>query len=103
VNYEVTISIRKDAHLLKPDMTANVSVQTARREALLLPAAAVQTDGGQSFVYVPGTSGPGRRPVLVGTKESGMVEIKRGISAVDEVLLIPANGTSATGYAQSPQ
>jgi RND family efflux transporter MFP subunit len=103
VNYEVTISIRKDAELLKPDMTANVTVQTARRDALLLPAAAVQADGGQSFVYVPGTSGPGRKPVVVGTKENGMVEIKRGISAVDEVLLIPGNGTAVTRSAQSPQ
>jgi HlyD family secretion protein len=103
VNYEVTISICQDAELLKPDMTANVSVQTARRDALLLPAAAVQADGGQSFVYVPGTSGPGRKPVVVGTKESGMVEIKRGISAVDEVLLIPGNGTAVTRSAQSPQ
>jgi macrolide-specific efflux system membrane fusion protein len=103
VNYEVIISIRKDARLLKPDMTANVSIQTARRETLLLPAGAVQTDGGQSFVYVPGTSGPGRKPVVVGTKESGMVEIKRGISAVDEVLLIPANGAAAARSAQTLQ
>jgi HlyD family secretion protein len=30
VNYEVTIAIRKDAGLLKPDMTANVSIDAAR-------------------------------------------------------------------------
>ncbi len=92
VNYEVTINIRKGARLLKPDMTANVSVQTAQHEALLVPAAAVHRDGDQSFVYVPGKRGPDRKPVLVGTKEKGMVEIKRGISAGDEVLLTPANG-----------
>lgn len=91
VNYEVTINIRKGARLLKPDMTANVSVQTAQHEALLVPAAAVHRDGDQSFVYVPGKRGPDRKPVLVGTKEKGMVEIKRGISAGDEVLLTPAN------------
>jgi RND family efflux transporter MFP subunit len=102
VNYEVTIHIRKDAQLLKPDMTANVSVQTAQHEALLLPAAAVQRDGEQSFVYVPGKSGPSRKPVVTGTRESGMVEIKRGISAGDEVLLVPASG-SATRSAQSAQ
>lgn len=91
VNYEVTINIRKDAALLKPDMTANVSVQTAQHEALLVPAAAVHRDGEQSFVYVPGKRGPDRRPVLVGTQEKGMVEVKRGISAGDEVLLTPAS------------
>ena len=33
VNYEVTIEIVRDAELLKPDMTANVTVRTARRES----------------------------------------------------------------------
>jgi hypothetical protein len=77
-------------------MTANVSVQTAQHEALLVPAAAVHRDGEQSFVYVPGTLGPDRKPVLVGTKEKGMVEIKRGISAGDEVLLTPATSPEVT-------
>jgi hypothetical protein len=53
-------------------------------------------------VYVPGNGGPERKPVVAGTKESGMVEIKRGISAGDEVLLVPASG-SATRSAQSAQ
>lgn len=96
VNYEVTINIRKDAGLLKPDMTANVSVQTAQHEALLVPAAAVHRDGEQSFVYTPGKGGPERKPVQVGTKEKGMVEVRRGILAGDEVLLTPANGPEET-------
>jgi HlyD family secretion protein len=101
VNYEVAINIRRDAQLLKPDMTANVSVQTAQHEALLVPAAAVHRDGEQSFVYVPGKRGPDRKPVLVGAKEKGMVEIKRGISAGDGVLLTPASGPEVTRPGQS--
>jgi HlyD family secretion protein len=101
VNYEVTINIRKDAELLKPDMTANISVQTAQHEALLVPAAAVHLDGEQSFVYVPGKRGPDRKPVVVGTKEKGMVEVKRGISAGDEVLLTPPSGPEVTRPGQS--
>jgi HlyD family secretion protein len=103
VNYEVTIDIRKDAQLLKPDMTANVSVQTAQHEALLVPAAAIQRDGEQSFVYVPGKGGPDRKPVVVGATEKGMAEIKRGISERDEVLLIPTSGTAATRSVQATQ
>jgi len=102
VNYEVTINIQKDAQLLKPDMTANVSIQTAQHEALLLPAAAVNRDGEQSFVYVPGKSGPDRRPVVAGTKESGMVEIKRGIAVGDEVLLVPVKGASGGSSQPAP-
>jgi HlyD family secretion protein len=91
VNYEVTINIMKDAQLLKPDMTANVSIQTAQHEALLLPVAAVRREGEQIFVYVPGKAGPERKPVAVGNKNGEMVEIKRGISPADEILL-PASG-----------
>jgi RND family efflux transporter MFP subunit len=94
VNYEVTIDIRKDAQLLKPDMTANVSVRTAQHNALLVPATTVQRDGEQSFVYTPGRGGPERKPVVVGTKEGGMFEIKRGISQSDEVLSLPAGGAA---------
>jgi HlyD family secretion protein len=94
VNYEVTIYIKEDAQLLKPDMTANVSVRTAQHNALLLPAPAVQRDAEQSFVYVPGKEGPERRPVVVGAKEAGLLEIKKGISQSDEVLLFDAGGTA---------
>lgn len=89
VNYEVTIEIRKDSQLLKPDMTANVSIETAKHRALVLPAGAVQRDGEQSFVYLRGKDGPERRPVVVGTKDGGMFEIKKGITRNEEVLLLP--------------
>lgn len=93
VNYEVTISIRKDAQLLKPDMTANVSVETAKHKALVLPAAAVQRDGEQSFVSVAGKDGPEHRAVVVGSKDGGMFEMKKGISENEEVLVLPQPGS----------
>jgi macrolide-specific efflux system membrane fusion protein len=91
VNYEVTININKDAALLKPDMTANVSIQTAQHEALLLPAGVVEQESEQSFVYVRGKSGAEKRAVAAGNKDGGMVEIKRGISAGDDILLAAPN------------
>jgi hypothetical protein len=69
-------------------MTANVSIQTAQHEALLLPAAAVQRDGDQVFVYRPGKDGPEKKTVILGSTEKGIVEIKKGISPDDEVLLL---------------
>ena len=91
VNYEVTIAIREDADLLKPDMTANVSIQTAQHDALLLPAAAVRQEGDQTFVYVAAKNGRERRAVAVGGKENGMIEIKKGIGP-DDMVLLPASG-----------
>ena len=85
VNYEVTINITKDAALLKPDMTTNVSIQTAQHESIVLPTAAVQRDGEQNFVLVPGS--PVWKPVVTGAKEGEMIEIKHGLSAGDLVLL----------------
>src|SRR6266700_2738376 len=92
VNYEVTSNISQDAHLLKPDMTANVSIQTALHDSLMLPAAAVQHDSDQSFVYIQGKSGAERKPVTVGSKDGGMIEIKKGISPTDGVLLPTGSG-----------
>jgi RND family efflux transporter MFP subunit len=87
VNYEVTVAVRDGAELLKPDMTANVSIQTAQRDALLLPAAAIQHEGDQTFVYVAAKNGRERKPVTIGSKENGMIEIKKGIGPDDAVLL----------------
>jgi RND family efflux transporter MFP subunit len=99
VNYEVAITIKKDATLLKPDMTANVSVQTARHAALLLPSEAVQHDGDQTFVYIVGAKGQERRPVVTGAKDSGSIEVKKGVSPEDEVLLMPSGTTNQSASA----
>ena len=87
VNYEVTINIKSGANMLKPDMTANVSIDTAQHEALVVPSEAVQHDGEQTFVNVLSPTGPQRRPIVTGTKEGGVTEIKKGISVEDEVLM----------------
>ena len=94
VNYEVTIDIKKDANLLKPDMTANVSIETAQHEALLLPSKAVEHDGEQTFVYISTPSGPQRKPVVIGAKDDGSLEIKNRIRPGDEILLPASEATN---------
>jgi RND family efflux transporter MFP subunit len=96
VNYEVTIDIRRNAKLLKPDMTANVSIRTAQHEALLLPTDAVHHDGEQSFVYVQGANGAERKPVVAGNKDGANFEIKKGLSP-DDLVLLPAAGANTLG------
>ena len=94
VNYEVTIDIKKNARLLKPDMTANVSIETAQHEVLLLPSKAVQHDGEQTFVYISTPGGLQRRQVVIGAQNGESVEIKKGVSCGDDVLLIPSETRS---------
>src|SRR5260370_20874459 len=93
VNYEVTIQITDAAQLLKPYMTASLSIQTAHNHPLLLPTTAVQRDGEGAFVYIAAKNGSERRQVLVGNKENGMIEIKKGLSTTDGVLVAFSNGS----------
>ncbi len=97
VNYQVMIGIDSPADVLKPDMTANVSVRTAEREALVLPTQAVQRDGFERFVYVEQDGELARRSVVVGTRDAGFTEIRQGISPDDRVLIGPQPGTGDRG------
>lgn len=87
VNYEVTIAIRKDLALLKPDMTANVNIATAERKALLIPQGCVHRESDGTFVYSRSATGQTERTaVTVGGRGAGGVEIVHGLDASTAVL-----------------
>lgn len=87
VNYPVMATIQKDERILKPDMTANITIKTAERKALVLPNAAIQRDGEERFVLVLKDGKQGRRAVTVGTRDAGFTEIKKGVSPLDQVVI----------------
>jgi len=87
VNYEVMLRIEGPVEVLKPDMTANVSVRTAEREALVVPSDAVQREGSERFVYLKAGEQLLRRPVTLGTRQGGYTEIRRGLSGGEQVLV----------------
>lgn len=87
VNYEVMIGIRGRIEMLKPDMTANLSIRTAQRDALVLPNEAVLREGSERFVFVDENGKPARRDVVVGSRSGDVTEIRRGIAAQDKVLV----------------
>jgi HlyD family secretion protein len=89
VNYEVMVAVDSATDVLKPDMTANIAIRTAERRALVVPNAAVQREGEERFVYVDEAGRLARRPVSVGVREAGVVEIKQGLAASDRVLTSP--------------
>jgi macrolide-specific efflux system membrane fusion protein len=97
VNYEVTIDISSGKKLLKPDMTANVTVQTAQHSALMLPADAVQLEGDQSVVYVLGTNAPQRRNIVTGSRNHGEIEVRKGLTAEDKVVMTTPLSAPAQG------
>jgi HlyD family secretion protein len=95
VNFEVMIRIDSPATELKPDMTANVTIRTAEREALVVPNPAVQREGAERFVWVERPDGGlDRRSVTVGTRDAGVTEIRSGLAAGERVLLDPQPGST---------
>lgn len=92
VNFEVMIDIESDVAVLKPDMTANVSVRTAEREAVVLPTGAVLRDGFQRFVFIDDGGEFVRRPVTIGTRDTGYTEIRQGVAPGDRVAIVPQSG-----------
>ncbi len=99
VNFEVMIHIDSGAEALKPDMTANVSIRTAEREALVVPNGAVQRDGSERFVWVDKDGALTRRAVTIGTRDASFTEIRSGLGSGDRVLVGPQPGAAAGGEA----
>src|SRR3546814_4466533 len=61
-------------------------LQTAR--ALLIPAAAVQTDQARKIVYVVGRDGTvAAKPVEIGPEVDGLRVIRAGLAAADRVVI----------------
>ena len=97
VNFEVMIDINSPASALKPDMTANVSIRTAEREALVLPSAAIQRDGFERFVHVKKDGELIKRTVSVGTRDAGVTELRQGIGPDDRVAIVPEASAGERG------
>jgi macrolide-specific efflux system membrane fusion protein len=93
VNFEVMIEIDSPVDVLKPDMTANVSIRTAERDALVLPSRAVQRDGFDQYVFVEEDGELVKRNVSVGTREAGFTEIRQGVKPNDKVALVTRGAT----------
>jgi RND family efflux transporter MFP subunit len=95
VNYEVLIDIDSPSDTLKPDMTANISIRTADRQALLVPNAAIQRAGDTRFVFVDERGSITKRPVTVGARDGGTIEVKKGLTPGERVQIGPTPGASA--------
>ena len=80
---------------LRTGMTARVRLTVAHKEqALTLPAGALKSDAGATYVMLKTAGEPERREVQTGIKTSESVEILSGLSEGDVVVVA---GTSAGG------
>lgn len=89
VNFEVMARIENPDEALRPDMTANISIRTDERQALVVPDSAIVRDDAGRYVWVDADGGPVRREVSVGTRAAGYTEVRQGLAPGDRVLTNP--------------
>ncbi len=90
VYYKMRVVIGKDSDLVKPGMTANLTVATnSKPDALTIPLRAVREDkSGQRYVEALVNGAPQKRPVTLGLRgDEGMTEVLSGIAEGDEVVV----------------
>jgi RND family efflux transporter MFP subunit len=98
VNYDVVVEIQTPyTRLLRPDMTANVTILLeARTGVLAVPAQAVKRERGKNLVHVSSGGQVEAREVKVGWKDGPWIEIASGVQEGQTVLL-DAPLTNSTG------
>jgi RND family efflux transporter MFP subunit len=93
VTYETTVAIDNAQGLLRPDMTADVTLILGRtRDVLLVPTEAIHREVSRSLVYVlhPNRTGKDRvetRTVTTGVQDGSFTQILSGMKEGEQVVL----------------
>jgi RND family efflux transporter MFP subunit len=86
--FDVEIEVRDGAGILRPGMTANVSIAGPTREGVVrVPVEAVQYLEGEPVLYLLAEGGPRAQPVKLGLSNLAFVEITEGVTAGDSIAL----------------
>ena len=100
VNFDVTVQLTDADAMVKPGMSADVTIVTDKVEnALLVPSTSIFTDAnGQPFVYVVQNGGLVKVPVTIGAvSDSATQIIGNTLFPGDTIVLSFANSTSSSG------
>lgn len=86
--FKVIIRISSDNNKIKPAMTTNNEIIIATEpNVLVIPRAALFSEGADQFVYLKEFGGPAIRKVEVGSQSEKFVVIKSGLKEGDRILL----------------
>jgi multidrug efflux pump subunit AcrA (membrane-fusion protein) len=98
VEYQVTFALDNTDPTIKPGMTANVSVTTAKADGVLnVSSSAVRSTGGTSYVMVVQPDGTQKQvDVVVGLKGDTTTEVSGALKAGDTVALPASTSTRTT-------
>ncbi|PYV20934.1 MAG: hypothetical protein DMG24_21145 [Acidobacteria bacterium] len=82
---KVRVALPNPDQRLKPEMFGTIRVEAGAHQALVVPAAAIIREGNRTMVFVKSAGRPEQRTVTVGQTVDGIVEIRTGLRAGDEV------------------
>jgi multidrug efflux pump subunit AcrA (membrane-fusion protein) len=104
VTYNVYVTFVAPPSDIKPGMSASVTIQTARKDnVLMVPTGAVQTTNGQATVRVLTNGKISSVPVETGLSSDTDIEITSGLSEGETVVTnIITSTTQSTGQTTSP-
>jgi len=103
VNYDVVVTITNPRGMLRPDMTANVTINIASKsDVLTVPTKAIHREQGVKAVYVLDKGQIVRRQVGTGWKYGDYTEIASGLTDGEQVIVgdIPGVARQQTGTTQ---
>ena len=90
VNYDVVVEINSSFKvLLRPDMTASVTIyQAVRKGVLMLPRKSITRENGRKFVLVQSTTGQlEKKTIQTGISSGKAIEIVSGLTEGDTVVI----------------
>ncbi len=92
--YRATITLESTLEAVRPGMSVNASVEVGElNDVLLIPARFLQTEEGETFVFVVQNNEIARQPVTIGRQVDSNTQILSGLQAGQRVV-IPAEGTT---------
>lgn len=98
VYYSVLVDVDAAENLLKPTMTARVSISIAEsKNTLVVPLAAVKMSGGQQYVMAVEKGKTETKAVTTGIVGEDKIEIISGVGERDEILASQVKAQTANG------
>lgn len=96
VYYTVTIDVHKPENLLKPTMTARVTIHVGEAQNVLtVPVNAIKQNKGQSYVQVKRNGEVQNIVVTTGLANDEKIEILTGLAEGDQIVLNQPKGSDA--------
>ena len=91
-SFKTTIALDSSPRGIRPEMTAEVSIDVGRRtNVIAVPIEAVAVEGGKDYCYVPADGLLERRPVKLGGANADLLEVTEGLEEGEEVVLDPGH------------